>query len=165
MASPRPLGITLIAVGKLVKVVVLLAAAALAFDVAHGSEPPPDKLIHWANLLRIDPQNHHLDGVITKLSGVSARRLAELGFGSLLYAALFAVEGLGLWLQRRWAEWFSIGITISFVPLEIIEIVRAAHPVRVVTLVLNLVAVLYLLLRVRRRKAGHEQADTAHRSP
>lgn len=157
MASPRPLGITLIAVGKLMKVVILLAAAALAFDVAHGSEPPPDKLIRWANVLRIDPQNRHLDSVLAKISGLGARRLAELGLGSLLYAALFAVEGLGLWFQRRWAEWFSIGITISFIPLEVLEIVRAAHPARVVTLVLNVVAVLYLLLRVRRRKAAHDE--------
>ena len=45
--------------------------------------------------------------------------------------ALFLVEGVGLWLLKRWAEWLTVIITSSLVPIEIYEIHRHPTPVRI----------------------------------
>jgi hypothetical protein len=49
-----------------------------------------------------------------------------IGIVALLYAGLFAVEGGGLWLAKRWAECLTIIATTSFVPFEVLR----AHSAR-----------------------------------
>jgi uncharacterized membrane protein (DUF2068 family) len=55
------------------------------------------------------------------------------------------VEGVGLLKKRRWAEWLTVGVTASFIPLEIYEIVRRLSPGKIAALVLNLGILIYLL--------------------
>ena len=69
--------------------------------------------------------------------------------GSFVYAALFLTEGIGLWLLKRWAEWFTVVITGSLVPFEIYEIYRHPTIAKVLVLMINLAVVGYLLYRVR----------------
>ena len=33
-------------------------------------------------------------------------------------------EGIGLYLEKAWGEYLTLAITVSFLPLEIFEIVR-----------------------------------------
>ena len=46
---------------------------------------------------------------------------------TLAYAAVFAVEGVGLWMRRRWAEWMTTIITASLIPLEVWELIHKAE--------------------------------------
>jgi uncharacterized membrane protein (DUF2068 family) len=79
-------------------------------------------------------------------------RIAALGVGAFLYAALFLVEGIGLWLQRRWAEYLTVVATASFIPFEIFEVARRVTATRMVALVVNLAILVYLIVRLRRRR-------------
>jgi uncharacterized membrane protein (DUF2068 family) len=155
----RPLGLTLIAIGKAIKVVVLLAVAGAALTMAHRS--PPDELLRWADLFRIDAGNRYFNAALEKVSGVSTKQLEELSVGTFLYAIVFAIEGTGLWMQKRWAEWLTIGITISFIPLEIYELIHHPSAGKIVTLVLNIAALVYLVVRVVHRRHG-ESAPRRH---
>lgn len=156
----RPLGLTIIAIGKAIKVVVLLAVGTVALILV--GKNPPAELLHWADMLRVDPGNRYLYRVLEKVTGATPKKLEELGVGTFVYAALFAIEGIGLWLQKRWAEYFTIAITLSFIPLEMFEIVRHASVGKVVTLVLNLAALVYLVVRVvRHRRSEHGAHDTS----
>lgn len=80
--------------------------------------------------------------------------MKDLGVGSFVYAALFLTEGIGLWLLKRWAEWFTVGITASLVPLEVWEIHHHPTAVKILVLMINIAVVGYLLYRIR--KAGVE---------
>ena len=53
---------------------------------------------------------------------MSAPRIHALRIVTLAYAAVFAVEGVGLWMQKRWAEWLTTIITASLIPLEAWEL-------------------------------------------
>jgi uncharacterized membrane protein (DUF2068 family) len=161
-SAKRPLGLTLIAVGKWVKVCVLIAVGVVA--LAMFERTPSGILFEWADGLRIDPNSRYLHRAVTAVSGVTPRRLEEISFGTFVYAALFAVEGLGLWFQKHWAEYFTLAITGSFIPLEIYELVEKPNPAKGVTLVLNLAAMVYLLVRVAHRKKGGAGASTAEPS-
>jgi uncharacterized membrane protein (DUF2068 family) len=69
------------------------------------------------------------------------------------YAALLMTEGVGLFLRKTWAEYFTIIVTGAFIPLEIYEIVRHVTSTRVGVVVVNVVIVGYLVGRVRRERA------------
>jgi uncharacterized membrane protein (DUF2068 family) len=56
-------------------------------------------------------------------------------------------------LRRRWAEWFTVIVTASLVPVEVYEILRHPRPVRIAVLAANLAIVCYLVVRLRRRSA------------
>jgi uncharacterized membrane protein (DUF2068 family) len=75
--------------------------------------------------------------------------LKELSIGSFFYAALLLTEGAGLLTGKRWAKYFSIIVTGSFIPLEIWELFRHFTIVKTVVIVLNVAIVWYLIIRVR----------------
>jgi len=70
--------------------------------------------------------------------------LAMTAFG---YAALMGTEGIALHLRKPWAPWFTIIATGSPIPLEIYEIVREVHAIRVLVLIANVGIVAYLWKR------------------
>ena len=74
-----------------------------------------------------------------------------VGIVAFLYAGLFAVEGVGLWRSKRWAEYLTIIATASLVPFEVYELIRHVSWPRVATLGINLLVVGYLIWRVRQR--------------
>jgi len=67
---------------------------------------------------------------------------------------LFLTEGVGLWLRKRWAEWLTITITSSLVPVEIYGLYRHPTAVRVLVLTLNLAIVVYLIYHIRSQRSG-----------
>jgi uncharacterized membrane protein (DUF2068 family) len=65
------------------------------------------------------------------------------------YAVIELVEAVGLWLAKRWGEYFAVVATAAFLPIEVYEIVDKQSLFKVGTFVLNVLAVLYLLLAKR----------------
>jgi uncharacterized membrane protein (DUF2068 family) len=63
----------------------------------------------------------------------------------LLYGAIEGIECVGLWSQRRWAEYLTFVVTTSLLPLEIYEIANRATVFKVIAFVINVAVVLYLL--------------------
>jgi uncharacterized membrane protein (DUF2068 family) len=61
------------------------------------------------------------------------------------YAVVEAVEAVGLWRRRRWAEYLTVVATAGLLPFELAELATRVTPVRVGALVLNLAVVAYLV--------------------
>jgi uncharacterized membrane protein (DUF2068 family) len=76
--------------------------------------------------------------------------LKELSVGTFIYAAIFLTEGTGLALHKRWAEYFTIITTSSFLPLEVYEIIHHITVAKSVALVINIAVVVYLMRELRR---------------
>jgi uncharacterized membrane protein (DUF2068 family) len=74
--------------------------------------------------------------------------------GSFVYAGLFLTEGIGLWMLKHWAEWFTVVITASLVPLEVWEIHRHPTTVKILVLIINIGVVAYLLYRIRKQSSA-----------
>ena len=66
-----------------------------------------------------------------------------------LYAAVEWTEAVGLWRERRWAEYLTVLATAGFLPLEIRELLHRVTALRVLALVVN-VALLVWLVRNKR---------------
>lgn len=80
----------------------------------------------------------------------------------MFYGALQLIEGTGLWLLKRWGEYFAVVATALFLPLEIYELTEKITALRIGAFLVNLAAVIYLLLskRLFGLRGGH-QAYTA----
>ena len=136
----------IIAVLKLVKGVGLLAIAFGAHslmrqDLAHG-------LRHWIDELQ--PSSHFVRNVIARITTLGPHTLEMVELATFIYAALFLTEGIGLFLKKVWAEYLTTVITISFVPVEIYELVEHPSIIKVTVIALNIAIVIYLVWRLRR---------------
>jgi uncharacterized membrane protein (DUF2068 family) len=70
----------------------------------------------------------------------------DLAAGALaLYAVIELIEAAGLWLAKRWGEYFAVVATSLFLPVEIYELTEHATKFKIATLALNVIAVVYLL--------------------
>jgi uncharacterized membrane protein (DUF2068 family) len=88
---------------------------------------------------------HELDRLFTLKSGT----LHLLGAAVAAYAVLEGVEAIGLWYQKRWAEYLTFVATTAFLPLEVIELTKTVSPFKVTALIVNLAVVVYLLFAKR----------------
>jgi len=86
---------------------------------------------------------------IEKVLNAKSSTLNLIATGLLLYAALQIVEGIGLWSLKRWGEYVAVVGTTLFVPLEVYEVVDHPTWLKVVVLIINVAAVVYLLLSKR----------------
>jgi uncharacterized membrane protein (DUF2068 family) len=55
-------------------------------------------------------------------------------------------------LEKAWAEYLTVGATVSFLPWEVYEIARRSDWVRVGLLVVNLVVLAYLVWWLKRNR-------------
>lgn len=143
----RDLLLRMIAWLKLVKCTLLIVAGAAAIWLRRGDSAWMTE--HWAGRIAA---HYHVgmlaDGVrwLCRLDPESKGFLAAACF---VYAALFATEGVGLWLEVRWAEYLTIVATGLLVPIELYEIAQRVTPMRCLALVANVLIVIYLIWRVR----------------
>ena len=71
--------------------------------------------------------------------------LKVLLFTATAYAIIEGVEAVGLWRERRWAEYLTAVATAGFLPFELIELSNKVTALRVGALVLNIAVLLWLL--------------------
>ncbi len=148
--SHGDLTLLLIAVFKFVKGALLLTLAFGALTLLH--KDVASQVEHWLDQLRIDPDNKFIGTLLSKLQLVHTKELKEMSILGAGYAAVFLVEGTGLLFRKRWAEWLTIVVTSSLMPLEIFELIKQFTVVRLIVLLVNAAVVLFLIYRVRQKE-------------
>jgi len=98
-----------------------------------------------------DPTSHTHGLVHTVLHALELRSstLYLVAAAAAGYAVLEGAEAVGLWWQKRWAEYLTFVATCVFLPYEIWELTKSVSPLKLVALVLNIVIAVYLLLAKR----------------
>jgi len=151
MARPRARGLLAIALFKLVKAVTLIALGIGALVLVKGDDHFAE-LRHLVRQVGIDPDNRLIHRAIAEVSGLSARKLEELGVGTFVYALVFLVEGTGLLLRKRCAEYLTTIVTASFVPFEVFEMVKEPSALKALGIVVNIAIVVYLIVQLRKKE-------------
>lgn len=72
------------------------------------------------------------------------------------------IEGVGLWLAKRWGEYFAVVATSLFLPVEIYELTEKVTALRVGVFVVNIAAVVWLV--VSKRLFGVRGGGAAYRA-
>jgi len=139
----------LIGTFKILKALTLIAIGVGALKLLHKDLVAT--VMHWTDVLRVDPDNRFVHRALAGIFRITPKQLKELSVGTFLYAGLFATEGIGLLLRKRWAEYFTIVTTGALIPLEIYEMFRHFTMTKLLVTVVNLLIVWYLAERVRHR--------------
>lgn len=116
-----------------------------------------DEALKLAGRLRVDPDGRLLSWVLDHIDDITSHRLKQIGIATFFYAGLRILEGVGLVMEKLWAEYLTVGATTVFLPWEVYEIVRRPDWIRTGVLVVNLVVLAYLTWSLRRRLRRGEQ--------
>src|SRR5213075_1926397 len=120
-----------------------------------------DLLSNWAADEILMEHSKPVAFLLHKLQGVlQGGALRATGFLALFYTAVLFTEGIGVYMQQRWAELLMIFATAALIPLEVRHLWHRPSITAVLILAANCFIV-WFLYRVLKR----EPAEAATRSP
>jgi uncharacterized membrane protein (DUF2068 family) len=145
----------LIAVDRALHFLILAALAAAVFLFADNRAALNAEFTRILNDLQGGvggPMTNSTRGIVhdlQRLFAVSITNLYLVGAAIAAYAGLEAVEAVGLWFAKRWAEYLTFVATIVFLPYEIDELIKSVTALKLVALIINLAVAAYLLYAKR----------------
>lgn len=155
-AAPRALdGLRLIALFKFAKALLLIATGYGVHLLLN--EDLLERLRLWTASLTDSYAQRMLLRAIGWVGNLGTARIHLVLAITLGYTVVVLAEGIGLWMRRTWAEWFTVTATASLIPFELWELM-VRPPGRkltvAVTVLLNLAVVAYLLRLLRHTSAS-----------
>jgi uncharacterized membrane protein (DUF2068 family) len=110
-------------------------------------DDPVDILARIALAVHLPSTSELLNRAMTVAAPLTVAKQTGLAITALGYALLMGTEGIGLYLRKPWARWFTIIATSSLLPLEVYELARQGTPLRTLILLANVAIVVYVYLR------------------
>jgi uncharacterized membrane protein (DUF2068 family) len=145
----------IIAIDRAIHFVVLTALAVAIFLVASHELRLREEFFRIVNAVQGGSSgaghtsSHGFLHALQHILELQTATLYELAAAAAAYAVLEGLEAVGLWYQKRWAEYLTFVATLVFLPYEIWELTKSVSPFKVVALVVNVVIAVYLLLAKR----------------
>jgi uncharacterized membrane protein (DUF2068 family) len=110
-------------------------------------DDPVDVLTRTALAIHLPLTSRLFDKAVATAWNLTDARQTALAFTAFGYAVLLGSEGLALHWRKPWARWFTIVATASLLPIEVYEVIREVHLVRVFVLIANVAILVYLWRR------------------
>jgi uncharacterized membrane protein (DUF2068 family) len=143
----------IIAIDRAIHVVLLAALAIAVFLVAAhelGLRRVFYRVVNAAEGSSTGVQHTHgIVGTIAHVLTLRSSTLYYVALAAAAYAVLEGLEAVGLWYQRRWAEYLTFVATTVFLPYEVYELTRTVTAFKVIAFVINLAIAIYLLFAKR----------------
>jgi uncharacterized membrane protein (DUF2068 family) len=146
----RDRGLLLIGLFKLGKSILFFCLGCGAIHLLH--KDLGDEVMRLATALKFDPESRFVSLVLDKVDLIDAHRLREISLATFGYSALALTEGVGLLMEKVWAEYLTLILTISFLPWELYELARRPSWFRVSLLLINLAVLWYIVWLLRRKR-------------
>jgi uncharacterized membrane protein (DUF2068 family) len=148
-----------IAVFKLLKSAISLAAAIATLDLLHRDLT--ELVLRLIYRLHLEPDGRASAWLLARVLHLDERRLRLITIAFFVYATLYLVEGVGLYLQKLWAEWLTVVTTSILLPLELYELVVHPSGMKVALIVVNVVVIAYLVWRLKTRDTNQDSGSKA----
>ena len=94
--------------------------------------------------LHLDPDRQAIATLLDKITLLNDHRLKQLSAVVFIYAGLDFIEGTGLVLEKRWAEYFTLFLTVALLPLEAIKLIHHPNHWTLTILLVNILIAIYL---------------------
>lgn len=117
-----------------------------------------DEIMRIATALKFDPESKVVTLLLEKVDLIDAHRLKQISLATFGYSILALTEGIGLMLEKVWAEYLTLSLTISFLPWELFELTRHPNWFRLSLLLINLAVLAYLIWLLKKKKASASPA-------
>jgi uncharacterized membrane protein (DUF2068 family) len=152
-------GLRLIGLIKLCKAALLLATT---YGLYRLRKPDlVDQLYDWLNSLTDTFERRLLERGLEWVDSLGADRIHNIVVATSVYTVLLLAEGVGLWLRKTWAEWFTVIASASLIPFELWHLffgVRHNTLAVLAATVLNVVIVIYLIRVLQRARRARRPA-------
>jgi uncharacterized membrane protein (DUF2068 family) len=136
----RPFGLLAIVFYKAF-VATLLTVTAVSLVLALKNY---EGLQDFAESYQLEGKSALLNWMLERLTNMSPRALRLGGLGVGVYAAVTALEAVGLWYEQRWAHILVLGLVGISIPPEIYELSKGFSLLKFVVFVINGAAFTYL---------------------
>ena len=143
-------GLLLIGLFKLAKSIFFFCIGMGAIHLLH--KDLGDVVMRVAVALKFDPESRFVSLLLNKVDLIDVHRLKLISLGTFAYSLVALTEGVGLVLEKVWAEYLTLALTVSFLPWELYELVRRPNWFRLSLLLINLAVLAYLVWLLRRKK-------------
>jgi uncharacterized membrane protein (DUF2068 family) len=150
LGGSRDRGLLLIGLFKLGKAIFFFCIGVGAIHLLH--KDLEDEVMRLAVKFRFDPESRFVALLLDKVDLIDVHRLRQIGVATFAYSGVALTEGVGLLLEKVWAEYLTLILTISFLPWELYELVRRPDWFRLSLLLINLAVLAYLVWLLRRKK-------------
>ena len=150
MAGHRSRGLILIGALKLLQGTLFVALGFGLLKLLHRDLYP--MAMQLVEALRFDPGNTFINTMLDNLSLVDDHRLRQLSILTFAYAGLDFLEGTGLVLEKRWAEYVTLALTASFLPIEILKTIHHFTWWKLLLIGVNATIVMYLVWLLQRQE-------------
>src|SRR5438270_10639363 len=107
---------------KLFKALLSFSAALFMFHLLHRDLAKV--AMELVEFFGLNQQSHLAEQIVSHVSRLSPNRIHFIATVLLIYTAIYITEGVGLFMEQRWAEWLTVVQTALLVPWEILEMVR-----------------------------------------
>ena len=112
-----------------------------------------DKISDWVDAEILLGHSKVVIFLLNKLQDVLAgEQLRATGFLALFYCGVLFTEGIGVYLQKRWAELLMISATGALIPLEVRHLWHRPSVAALVILLVNCFIVWFLYRVLKREK-------------
>jgi uncharacterized membrane protein (DUF2068 family) len=147
-------GLRFIALLKFGKAFLLLITAIGAHQLLKPEVA--ERLYRWSTTLADNAERIYVIKALNWLSGPGLTAMSRVELATEAYLALVLLEGIGLWMHKRWAEWLVVLAGAALIPVEIWKLFSAPRNAWLVigALAMNVFIVGYLAYQLRRR--GHD---------
>lgn len=98
--------------------------------------------------LQLPPESKLVDWALDEASKITPHWITLASDAVFVYALLFLVEGIGLYLRKHWAEYFVVIVTGSLLPFEIWAMVTKVEWWKAGLILGNVLIVVYLIHRI-----------------
>lgn len=150
--KPHDRGLLLIGLFKLGKSILFFCIGVGAIHLLH--KDLGDVVMRVAMALKFDPESRFVGLLLDKVDLIDMHRLKLISLGTFAYSVVALTEGVGLVLEKVWAEYLTLILTISFLPWELYELARRPNWFRLSLLLINLAVLAYLVWLLRRKKSN-----------
>jgi uncharacterized membrane protein (DUF2068 family) len=111
-----------------------------------------NKLSDWADDELLVVHSKALHYLLNQLqNALTGGHIRATGLLSLFYSGVLFTEGIGVYLQKRWAELLLIFATSALIPFEVLHLFRRPGLVAAVILAINCFIVWFLYMVLRRK--------------
>jgi uncharacterized membrane protein (DUF2068 family) len=149
--GPHDRGLLLIGLFKLAKAIFFFCIGVGAIHLLH--KDLEDEVMRLAQRFKFDPESRFVALLLDKVDLIDAHRLRQISLATFAYSAVALTEGVGLLLEKVWAEYLTLILTISFLPWELYELARRPDWFRLSLLLINLAVLAYLIWLLQRKKS------------
>lgn len=151
LIKKRPVGLVMIVIYKSF-VASLMAVTAIALFLTLKNH---QSLEQFSESYILESKITFIDFILDKILNLNPKTLRLSGIAAAFYAGITAVEAIGLWHEKAWAEILVIVLVGVSVPLEILELLHGITLLKLIVFLINIAVLSYLIHHFFKSKPQH----------